>query len=550
MRESWYRPGVALILQLSDLHLLSGAEHEAPIQEALVAAVRAETHRRQQPVSMMAITGDVFDSSTVEPERAIEAFRALHGRMTDTLGGHVPTVIVPGNHDRRRMGWMAPFHEGLFRRLGDTAQAHLFVHGGDVPFLARVVPPRFHGLPLWVVAYDSTYVPTGMFSAGGVLRQEDLLHAAAEIGDAQPDWPVLFLLHHHLVPTPLTDVGKVDVTHVPPMMRWTVEHMLPSLVANIDREELTMTAMGSGTALSTLHSMGRAVIVLHGHKHYANARLLKATTAEQGDVMLVSAGSSGLAQAWFPTTGRDAARLWPSFNLLDIDENAAAVDVVSFGYKGEARGDLAVRPMVRARRDGARWLVGPVAAAGEAGGTRRLERNELVVRLTADPRSPRWNLTCFRHYEGSPTFAPKRFTDTVDALEDGEVYVLDASGSPIGEASHPPVQLELVRNQPVHYRIDRGLCRTVDEAYRLFGKRWTPYAWLGIMNRYASRIVRLEVHEPQHGTLRQAFGSETDLGTGLQRVRRGHHEHDRFIVEYPDCPPRTLLRVFWPLARS
>ena len=37
--------------------------------------------------------------------------------------------------------------------------------------LAQVpIPPAFHGQPFWTIAYDSTYLPNGWLSAGGVIR--------------------------------------------------------------------------------------------------------------------------------------------------------------------------------------------------------------------------------------------------------------------------------------------------------------------------------------------------------------------------------------------
>ena len=73
-------------------------------------------------------------------------------------------------------------------------------------------------------------------------------------------------------------------------MRWSVEHLLPTLIANADREEMTMTALGAGTALSTLHALNRAVLVLHGHKHYATARMLSGMSAESRPFGKVSVG--------------------------------------------------------------------------------------------------------------------------------------------------------------------------------------------------------------------------------------------------------------------
>jgi hypothetical protein len=144
------------------------------------------------------------------------------------------------------------------------------------------------------------------------------------------------------------------------VVRWGVEHALPRLIAHADREELTMTALGAGTALSTLHALLRAVLVLHGHKHYATARLLSGIAEDQGDVLIVSAGSCGSVQSWFPTTARDAATLWPSFNLIDLSPGGVQVDVVSFGYRAEAAGTSVVRPLVNALREGPRWRVVPV----------------------------------------------------------------------------------------------------------------------------------------------------------------------------------------------
>ncbi|MET0413727.1 MAG: metallophosphoesterase, partial [Polyangiaceae bacterium] len=263
-----------VIAQLSDLHLLSGDDEQPEILSALVAALELEAARRPGGVDLLAITGDVFDSASRDPKAAVAAFLRLHDELTSALGKAVPTVIVPGNHDRRKLGLIAPFRSEPFAALARALGERAFVHGSSIPFLAQLVPQEVHRLPAWVVAFDSTYLPTGLISAGGMLRQEDILHVAAAIGEREPDWPVLFLLHHHLVPTPLTDVGVVQVGKTPQLVRWSVEHLLPKLISNADREEMTMTALGAGTALSTLHALNRAVLVLHGHKHYATARML------------------------------------------------------------------------------------------------------------------------------------------------------------------------------------------------------------------------------------------------------------------------------------
>jgi 3',5'-cyclic AMP phosphodiesterase CpdA len=537
------------IAQLSDLHLLCGEAEQGDILAALVDALRREVAEKGRSIDLLAITGDVFDSASRKPERSVNAFLSLHADIRRALGRDVPTVIVPGNHDRRRAGLLGPFRREPFVALRDALRGRAFVHGSSVPFLAQVVPHELHGMPAWVVAFDSTYLPSGLISAGGSLRQEDILHAAAAIGSRNPDWPVLFLLHHHMIPTPLTDVGVVKVDKTPQLVRWGVQHLLPTLIANADREEMTMTALGAGTALSTLHALGRAVLVLHGHKHYATARLSSGLVEGQGDVLVVSAGSCGTVQSWFPTTAKDAATLWPSFNLIELTPERVRVDVVSFGYRGDAAGMLHSRPLVSAQRQGPHWRVVPVKLDGERDYSPSLERNELYSRLVRNATAPRWDCFCERRYDGRPDVAPERYGDAVDAVEDSDLVAVDEAGAAIGEALHPPTQLTLERGQPTRYRITRAYCRTVTEAERMFGLRWAPYAWQGLMNRYACDDVRLEIRAAGTQALRGAFASETDLGTGLQRplALGAESNESSVIIRYRDCPPRTLIRVYWPL---
>jgi 3',5'-cyclic AMP phosphodiesterase CpdA len=484
---------VAIIVQLSDLHLLAPEAEQPQILSALVGAVKHMAESHPGGVDLLAITGDVFNSASRDATAPVRAFVALFEELTQALKATVPTIIIPGNHDRRSLGLLAPFRREPFVKLREAMGSRAYVHGTALPFLAQVVPAEFHRVPAWVVAFDSTYLPTGLLSAGGTLRQEDILHAAAAIGSKNPDWPLLFLMHHHLVPTPLTDVGVVQVDHTPQLVRWGVQHLLPYLIANADREEMTMTALGAGTALSTLHAIGRAVLVLHGHKHYATARLLAGISAGQGDVLLVSAGSCGTVQSWFPTTARDAATLWPSFNWIELLPDGLRVDVVSFGYRGEAAGHVNVRPLVRATREGLHWRAVPVRVDTVQGHAPMVDRNELICLLAINPNQPRWDCVCERRYTGEAGSAPELYGDAVDALEDSQLTLVDETGNPLKAPEHPPVQLELELGKTTHYRIAGAYCRTVAEAERLFGTRWAPYSWQGLMNRYASKHVRLEV---------------------------------------------------------
>jgi len=286
---------MVLLFHLSDLHIDAASTGQRVLFDVLVETLRREKAACDATQTALVITGDVFDSSTARPRVAIPVFLDLHARIAAALGCAAPTIVLPGNHDRRWRGLVGPHRTALFDALRQSVDPQsIYVAGCRAPFLAEVVPRAFHGLPADVVAYDSTYLPHGWVSAGGTIRQQDLLQAHSELDEDRTARPLLFLVHHHLIPTPLTDVSFIDSTgSMPRAVRWLLGKVLPTIVSNADREELTMTALGAGTALSTLHTFGRAVLLLHGHKHFPTARLLRGLVEESGDVLVASAGIGG-----------------------------------------------------------------------------------------------------------------------------------------------------------------------------------------------------------------------------------------------------------------
>jgi 3',5'-cyclic AMP phosphodiesterase CpdA len=538
---------VAFVIHLSDLHVGSGDPEEEVIRSALVGAVADELGAREGTPALLAVTGDVFDDARAEPDVVVPRFLELLDALFERLGSQIPTVILPGNHDRRASGFIRTRRERVWDGLRERIGSRAYVHGLETPFLDAVLPDGFAQLPAWIMAYDSSYLPVGLLSAGGIIRPQDILRAAHRIRDRNPDWPVIFMLHHHLIPTPLTDTGRVELEGRWAPVRWGVEHLLPRIVANADREELTMTALGSGTALSTLHTLGRPILVLHGHKHYATARHLGAMQEGQGDVLLVAAGSAGKAQPWFPTTSNDAARLWPSFNLIRLEGAELDVDIVSFGYADDGVGDRAVRPLVRARRDGPRWRTATVPGGSAFTTERRLELNELVCVVSRSSDASRWDVDYRRRFDGSAADAPKSFRELVDAVEDGELQVEATEGARAEPSDdHPPFSITLHRGEPARFRIRRALFRRFEHAAEALGPRHAPYAWLGVMNRYLADRCRLEIRGPAE-ICDRAFASRTDLGTGLEEPCRVERTSTGVVIEFDDCPPRTLLRIYWPL---
>jgi metallophosphoesterase superfamily enzyme len=540
------RPRVTTVLHLSDLHLLSGDPDGEPIRDSLLGAL-AEERRLRGPVDLVVITGDLFDSGDVPTARAVAAWSALHEAMQRVLGAP-PTVLVPGNHDRRRMGLFGPHSEDLFRALGQSAGRELFVHGNRAPFLAAEVPRSLHRQPLDVVAYDSTQVVHGHLSAGGVVRSEDILEVAAGLPDEIA--PLLFLLHHHLVPTPLTDVGPIEARRLGPVARWLLHDALPKLVSHADREELTMTALGAGTALSTLHELGRPVVVLHGHKHVATARKLEGTRSRHGDVIVISGGSAGSSQSWTVGDVPDAARLWPSFNVLELEEDAAlstlSVDQVSFGYKGRSSATVVRRTLLEAERDGARWHLLPFASEERFSGRAapHLAENRAAVRLCRSSRPGRLDGTVKRSLVRGHPKRPHRYVESIEGLP-GATLVHE------GLPREIPAQLALPIGRESRYELVGGLPRSL----AALGGRGArdggapvPFGAVKLVNRYASATAVLELAASEVDG-RRVFASATDLGTGEERpLRLAARDRERAVVELSPCPARTLIQLHWPLA--
>jgi 3',5'-cyclic AMP phosphodiesterase CpdA len=507
---------------------------------SLLYAIERERTRRAQKVDLVVVSGDLFDTGSLDPGRAAAEMQALLRCIDHALGRPTPTLIVPGNHDRRRLGLFGPHQGAIFSALRETLPKHVFVHGCETPLLARLVPQAHHGQPFLLAAYDSTFLPSGYLSAGGIVRREDLLQLASQTADADPALPLVFVLHHHLVPTPLTDLGPIETHRLPALAHVALHRVLPVLVAHADREELTMTALGSGSALSMLHAMGRAVLVLHGHKHVATARKLERVREGDGDVLLASAGSAGTAQRWTATAVPDAARLWPSFNVLELTPEALAIETVSFGYKGRSRAAVAYRPLVWAAREGAEWRVAPVPGprAGTVGP--ELLFDEMVVTLAPASTGARWNASMRRHFEQAGTRSVRRYVESVEGAP-GAKWMVD------GVARDLPARLELAPGVPSTLELRAAYLRNFTEGRRVRGEACSPFEWIGLMNRYRSVKARLVVRGLPKELARSAFGSVVDLGTGEERPARVVVDDDQVTLEVQRCPARTFLRVHFAL---
>jgi 3',5'-cyclic AMP phosphodiesterase CpdA len=528
---------MVLLFHLSDLHIDAESAGQRILFDLLVETVRREKEACEADHVALFITGDVFDSGTMPPAEAVPLFVRLCGRLVAALGCRVPTVVLPGNHDRRWRGLVGPHRSGLFAALRESVDPETtYVAGCRHPFLAEVIPRSFHGLPADVVAYDSTYLPHGWVSAGGMIRQEDLLQAHAQLGGGAADGPLMLLMHHHLIPTPLTDVSFIDSRGpMPRVARWMLGTALPTLVSNADREELTMTALGAGTALSTLHSFGRAVLLLHGHKHFPTARLVRGLVEGSGDVLMASAGSGGRRERLHSTHDADAARLWPSFNVVRFEGERVEIEAISFVPKRSPRAAVR-RDLAKVTRRGGRWE-SDVVSNRVRDWTKRLERDEacFVLSPSQSGNDEYWDYACERHVWLLRNARLRRYVDLVHP---------GARSSRL-RVRGPRQRIELRVNGVTRYAVADGLCRNAAAARR--GQVLSAaFEWVGLLCRYGGAVVSLSLARENASAL-APFGSLTDLTTGRERPAPIESSKDEWRLGVSDCPPRTLLRIYWPL---
>lgn len=523
------------IAHLSDLHFGAGEAAQARIHEGLVKTLAAE-----ERLDLLVLTGDVFDSCA-PASGLLEGFLTLLGHLRGPRA--LKTLVLPGNHDRRDAGVFAPWSGGLFHTLKErlAADGGVTVLGTRSPFLVERVD--LPGAPFDLIAYDSSYLPEGFVSAGGVVRQEELLQVWAEL-EGTPSRPLLFLLHHHLIPTPVTDTSVIHTAGRPVWQRWLVDNVLPRVVGLGNREELTMTALGAGTALSTLQTLGRATLVLHGHKHYPTARLLGGF-ATDADLLITSAGSCGLAQDWTGGDYDEAPRLWPSINLLEVGADEVRVKTQAWSPFELGRRNRP-RVLASARREGLRWV--PRHAEWEREELPPvLARNVARYALsTSSDRLDRLDVEVVRTVEALPSAYMELYGELVHGPPGACVTDVRYAGEARPSAKVPHTVRVPLDGRPASWRVAGGALASVETAAEGAGEH-APFEWVGLVNRSRAAEARLEVHLGPVKT--PPFASVTDLTTGKEWPVPFTREGDVITVVVRQCPARRLLRLYWPLER-
>jgi len=527
----------ALLLHLSDLHFCQNKERDPGplLRERLCKAVGTVVEEAGPDVRVgVVVTGDLVDSSDTPAERITEVFQGFVHDLRRVIGT-APLVLLPGNHDRRIGGVFAPWSTRAMKDLEAAVAGDgcTYVHapGADDP-LAQPVHELSNVLDAHVVAYDSTHAIDGKVSAGGLFRTTDLLAVPGIVGC---DKPLVLLLHHHLVPTPVTDVGEMDTSNATWFERTFVRRLLPWLVSFADREELFMTALGAGTTLTLLNSLGSATVVLHGHKHYPTVRLLRATQAGDGDVLIASAGSAGTLEHYRALGPRERTFLWPSFNAVMFRGDDISVETVFFSPKGTRPNVRQV--LVRATRKGASWEGTPVK--GPSISEVRVESDEAEFALTRGGVGL-WDVACTRKL-GTPPGSVRSYQEPLEALPRASITGQRVTVDPDGRVT--------LRVDPgeTSYRATSALFRTVREARRgSVGDAFSPFQSVGLKVRRGAGVARLVLRGlPRAAEI--AFGTLTDLNTGQERPLRLEPADDGVALVVPFCPARRLLRIHWPL---
>jgi 3',5'-cyclic AMP phosphodiesterase CpdA len=523
------------IVHLSDLHLGAGDDQGALILEPMVRMLASLRRAWGAAPSLLAITGDLFDSTSVDVAESARRFLRLLTGMREALGGDVPTLLMPGNHDRRTHGLLLPFKTELMEALASARLPNVIVGGRELPFLSELVPAAFHGLPFVVGLVDSTYTPTGLVSAGGLLRVEDLLELAERIASsgAEPHQPLLLLTHHHLIPTPVTDTARIDADTTNPALRWLAKNLLAGVVSYADHEEWMMTALGAGSALSTLQSFQRPVFVLHGHKHYPTVRTLRGSLIDSGDVVLLAAGSAGLALPMDSGNQDDVARLWPSFHVLEVD--GPTVEVQTVAYYADA--GPATRVLLSVRAEGPGWHVRQVDDHITHESPRlRYNRSEITLRPCQSRPAARWDFEVARSIQA---LQPLVYKEHLRALP-GARFV--ASRARPGLADTRSIEIP-TDGSVLRFAIIGGAARSLTESLREYGPT-DPYEGVELLCRYESAEARLILRGlPEKAS---PFASAVDLTRGRAMPQPLVRRDDGAVeVMLAPCPPRTQLRIQW-----
>jgi hypothetical protein len=197
------------------------------------------------------------------------------------------------------------------------------------------------------------------------------------------------------------------------------------------------------------------------------------------------------------------------------------------------------RDLAKVVRREKRWEP-DAASASVRHATMRVERDEARFELAPSRTAPihYWDYVCERRVQLFPESKLRRYVD----------FVQPSVPTPRVRARPARRRIDLSINGVTRYTVADGLRRTVS-ATRYARGASTAFEWIGLLSRYGGKAVTLSL-AGDHTRGLAPFGSVTDLATGRERPAPIEAAATEWRVSVIDCPPRTLLRIYWPLARS
>jgi predicted phosphodiesterase len=261
------------ILHITDLHF--GA-HDSALAESLQHRVC------DLKPDVIVCTGDLVDTAHQD---YLEQAKEYLEQLANLSEKPSKVLVVPGNHDYRKHGFLWLDRAGKYIRVFSQAATDIFLEEENV----------------WIYGFDSAHA--GSFGGGGEIRKKDLAHFHTRYEELQHRHPLfgdavkIVALHHHPLP--------VNWDH-----RW---------------QDRWLTMTNSGAFLSAV-LFRRIDLVVHGHEHVqARARLWSTLGGNDHELTVVSLGST-LRQLAQPNQN------W--FSVISIEANRANLDFYA------SRGDV------------------------------------------------------------------------------------------------------------------------------------------------------------------------------------------------------------------
>jgi hypothetical protein len=213
------------------------------------------------------------------------------------------------------------------------------------------------------------------------------------------------------------------------------------------------------------------------------------------------------------------------------------VESVSFSPKRSTRPAVR-RSLAHARRLGPKWRLEPGTFA-PVDPAPRVGVDDATFTLMPAIHPERWDFTCERRIELREGARLRQYVDFVHALP----LLPRLRGARVRRRTGRRVELAIGGVTRVHF--EQALCRTVNEGARLYGPD-AAFEWVGLLCRYGAARATLRLARTPVDL--EPFGSVTDLTTGRERPVAIRIDGAHWTVASDACAPRTLLRIYWPLA--